>query len=114
MIIGKNDMKPDNLMENEYATKDLHFAAFMYVKGAYISKLEKYGRGRRGQTPVYFVFNDKSLCEKLEEVFWNGTTEDANVNVKNFCNAIRDLRSRAFSVTREVTKTEQYAGQVVT
>lgn len=89
-----------SLLKNEYATKDLYFAAFLHVKGQRIKKLEKYGGALREQNPVYFIFEGKQKCERLEGIFWNGREPDANVNVRDYTTAIRDLRARAFSVSR--------------
>ena len=108
----ENDMKLDIFMENEYATKDLYQAAFLYIQKVPLLKLEKYGRGRRGQSPVYFVFDNKKECERLEEVFWSGAGDDAMINVKEYYTAVRDLRGRAFSVSRQIKQAE-IAGRIV-
>jgi len=97
-----NDQKETQL-ENEYATKDLYFAAYLYVKNIELKKLEKYGNGK---SPVYFIFNNKEKCNKLEEVFWNGTGEEVMVNIKDYTEALRNLRTRAFSVAMVVRRAE--------
>jgi len=107
-------MQLGGLMENEYATKDLYFAAFLQVKGLQIKKLEKYGRSnttsvndnQRVTTPVYFIFNNRTRCEDLESLFWNGVGEELMINGKDFVSAVRDLRARAFSVSRVVSRVE--------
>ena len=103
-----NEMNESLLDEvaDTYATKDLYFAAFLHVKGIQIVKLEKYGNGNYGRNPVYFIFNDKQRCEELESLFWNGVSDELMVNIKDFTTAVRDLRSRAFSVTRTVNQVE--------
>jgi len=90
-------------IENTYATKDLYFAAYLHVKGVEIKKLEKYGSER---SPVYFIFDDKERCLKLDEIFWSGSGEDAVVNVREYTSALRDLRIRAFSVAMVVKKSQ--------
>jgi hypothetical protein len=109
-----------NEMENlrgisntEYATKDLYFASFLHLKGVELKRLEKLGRGRRGLTPVYFVFNDRQRCELLEDRFWSGVGEEVIGNIKDYYTALRDLRARAFSITRVVNDTENSWGEVV-
>lgn len=103
----------NNLLVNEYATKDLYFAAFLHVKGIPIKKLEKFGRGRRGMQPVYFIFDNKPRCVELEDLFWNGIGDEVMINVKDYFTAIRDLRARAFSVSRTVTRVEGSFGEIV-
>jgi len=103
-----------NLLADDYATKDLYFAAFLHIKGLQISKLEKYGDSninrinpnQRITNPVYFIFNNKLRCEQLEELFWGGVGDELMVNIKDFTTAVRDLRSRAFSVNRTVSQLE--------
>ena len=92
----------DNLLTTEYSTKDLYFAAFLQIKGMVVKKLEKYGRATRGMNPVYFIFENRNRCEELESAFWSGVGEDVMGNIKDFTTAVRDLRSRAFSVSRTV------------
>lgn len=97
-------MNQDNeVLVNEYATKDLYFAAFLHVNGLNIKKLEQYGGGKN---PVYFIFGDKRRCERLEGVFWNGSGDGVMVNVKDFTTSVRDLRARAFSVSRVINRVE--------
>lgn len=89
-------------MNNEFSTKDLHFAAFLKVKGAEIVKLEKRTSEFRDRTPVYFVFSNKELCESLENLFWGGegVMEDLMVNAKEYVDTVRDLRARTSSVNQ--------------
>jgi len=89
-----------NDIETEYATKDLHFASFLQVKGLPIKKLEQFGSDIRGQNPVYFIFDDKERCIELESIFWNGTGEEVMVNAKEYFTTVRDLRARVSSITR--------------
>lgn len=110
----QNDMASNSLLHDEYATKDLYFAAFLYVKSIPLKKLEKYGSNdnnladtnSRSNTPVYFIFSNRQRCEKLEDVFWNGIGDEVMVNVKEYFTAIRDLKSRAFSISTMVNQIE--------
>ena len=98
-----------NLIDT-YATKDLYFATFLSVKGIIIEKVEKYGHSnlnraspnQKMNTPAYFIFRDKIRCEELEDIFWSGIGEEAMVNVKEFTTTLRDLRTRAFSISRVI------------
>lgn len=98
-----------NLIDT-YATKDLYFATFLSVKGVVIEKVEKYGPNipnrvslnQKMNTPAYFIFRDKIRCEELEDIFWSGVGEEAMVNVKDFTTTLRDLRTRAFSISRVI------------
>ena len=98
-------------IKDEYATKDLHFAAFLQVKGMVIQKLEQYGRAKRGQNPVYFIFSNQVRCTELEGIFWNGIGADIMVNAKDYFTAIRDLRARVFSITRTLKQEEAVIGE---
>ncbi len=82
-----------DLKVNEYATKDLHFAAFLKVKGVNISSFE-------GKSPVHFIFDARTRCEELENIFWNGVGDEIMVNAKDYFTAVRDLRARVFSITK--------------
>jgi hypothetical protein len=88
------------LLENQYATKDLYFAAFLYVNGLEVKSFEKYGGNISDHRPVYFIFENQEKCNQLEEVYWNGEGDSAMVNIRDFTNAVRNLRTRAFSVSR--------------
>jgi hypothetical protein len=94
-------------IKDEYATKDLYFAAFLLVKGMGIKKMEQHGANRYGSNPVYFIFNDKNRCGWLEEVFWNGGTEESLVDIKGYVTAVRDLKNRAFSISRAISTKEE-------
>lgn len=87
------------LQENEYATKDLHLASFLKVKGLDIKRLERFPeRSRRGQNPAYFIFDGETRCKELERVYWNKVGTEIMVNVKEYVDTVRDLRSMIFSV----------------
>lgn len=99
----------------EFATKDLYLSAFLSVKGVTILGVEQYGSEATSQgmtnkktgAPAYFIFENRDRCEELESVFWSGTDPEATVNVKEYTTALRDLRTRAFSVSRMVSTVEK-------
>jgi hypothetical protein len=98
-------------IENTYATKDLHFAAFLQLKGMVVKKLEHYSQGKGRKNPVYFIFDNKEKCTALESVFWNGVGDEVMVNAKDYFTAIRDLRARVFSITLATREKESsYSG----
>ena len=90
-------------IENSYATKDLYFAAYLYVKKVNLKKLEKYSGDRNH---AYFIFDDKEKCSQLEIPFWEGRGDAVMVNIKEYTNALRSLRTRAFSIDRIIQETE--------
>jgi hypothetical protein len=93
-------------IKDTYATKDLHLAAFLQVKGMVIKKLEQFGGNKTIKNPVYFIFSDTKRCQELENIFWGGTGEDIMINAKDYFTAIRDLRGRANSITSLINKKE--------
>ena len=112
-------MTKQDLMENEYATKDLYFAAFLKIKGMLIHKLEQYNKnysqadtGRRRINPVYFIFTDRKRCLELENIFWNGVDKEVMINAKDYFTTIRDLRARVFSIT-QLIKRQISSGHIV-
>lgn len=102
-------MKTQNLLQDEYSTKDLYLAAFLQVKGMTVKKLEQYGWGKRGQNPVYFIFGNRKRCEELEDIFWNGTGDEIVANIKDYSTTIRDLRVRISSIARLIRKEELFS-----
>lgn len=104
-------MKEQDLMKNEYATKDLYFAAFLQVKGVTIKKLEQYGGTGRGWNPVYFIFDNRKRCEELESVLWSGVGDDAVVNIKDYLTTLRDLKARISSVANLVKRERDSFGE---
>jgi len=110
---NKGNMARQNLMQNTYATKDLHFAAFLQVNGMIIEKLEQYGKGEGRQNPVYFIFADRKECEKLESVFWNGIGDGIMGNLKDYSATIKDLKNRISSIAQLVKREEDSFGEAV-
>jgi len=93
--------------DNEFATKDLYLSAFLSVKKMSILGVEQSEHNtnrdnRKSMTPAYFIFQNRDRCEELESIFWSGEDQEAFVNVKEYTTALRDLRTRAFSVSRMV------------
>jgi len=99
-------MSKQDLLQDEYSTKDLHLASFLQVKGMLIKKLEQYGSSQRRRNPVYFIFVNRKECERLESVFWNGVGDDITVNAKEYSTTIGDLKTRVFSITQLVKQEE--------
>lgn len=92
----------NEVISDEYATKDMHLAAFLIIKGIEIKKLEKYSHQK---SPVYFIFDNQQRCMELENTYWNGGGEDALINIKDYTSTLRDLRIRTSSVAMVVKKT---------
>jgi hypothetical protein len=100
------NMTKEDLIKDEYSTKDLYLAAFLQVKGMFIKKLEQRS-GRGSQDSIYFIFEDKKKCTEFETVFWNGVGDEILVNAKNYFTTIRDLKSRIFSIKKVVDEKER-------
>jgi len=89
-------------MNNEYSTKDLHFAAFLKLSGAEITRLERRETIGDYRRPVYFIFSDRDKCMHLESIYWTGEGDEIMVNAKQFVNEVRDLRIRTSTVNNVV------------
>jgi hypothetical protein len=74
-------------MSNEFSTKDLYLAAFLYARGLVFVRI--YWQGRQG----WFVFQDENKCVELQQRFFSRTAE---VNAKEYANAIRTLKDLVF------------------
>ena len=88
-------------MEDTYSTKDLHFAAFLQLRGCKITDLQQ--NEKEGRKSLYFVFEDRQKCLKYDDIFWNSTKGEEvelQINVKEYVSIIRDLRSRVFAATK--------------
>ncbi|OGE25741.1 hypothetical protein A2780_02530 [Candidatus Daviesbacteria bacterium RIFCSPHIGHO2_01_FULL_41_45] len=73
---------------NEYKTRDLHEAAFLYAKGKKLLRLE--GGGRE----FWFVFDEADGCEVLANSYWANEVE---VLAKSYADSLRTLKDRVFS-----------------
>ena len=78
-IIGAN---------NEYKTKDLHEASFLYAKGKKLLRLEG------GDREFWFVFEDLESCEILSNSYWS---REATIVAKELIDSIRTLKDMIFS-----------------
>jgi len=74
-------------MEN-YRTKDLAEAAFLYASSKRLIQVEKDGR------ICFFVFENKPSCETLANSYWR---KEATANAKEFSDAIRTLKDLIFN-----------------
>lgn len=74
--------------KNEYKTRDLHEAAFLYAKNKKLLRLE--GEGRE----FWFVFDQAEDCELLASSYWS---KEAVVIVKEYVDALRTLKDRIFA-----------------
>jgi len=85
-------------MNNEFSTKDLHFAAFLFLQDVNLIRLERRQLEYKERNPVYFIFDNVDRCLELEKIFWKGTdSEEIRVNAKQYVDAVRDLRARLSS-----------------
>lgn len=73
---------------DEYQTKDLGEASALLSKSATLIRLQK-------QDNFYwFIFLDKTLCEKISHEYWFG---ELFVNARDFYEQMRMLKDRLFS-----------------
>lgn len=77
-------MKTDDV----YTTKDLAEASFLYTSGSKLTHVEN-DAGR-----FWFVFADKSECQRLADLFWS---KEAVVNAREFYNSFRTLKDLIFN-----------------
>lgn len=74
-----------------YLTKDLYEASFLYASRAKLINLKKDG-------PYYwFIFENKSVCEKLTASYWN---RESGLDPKSFADSLRSLKDKLFSKPR--------------
>lgn len=73
---------------DEYKTRDLHEAAFLYAKDQKLLRLEG------GQREFWFIFDNADDCEVLANSYW---ANEAEVFAKNYVDALRTLKDRLFS-----------------
>jgi hypothetical protein len=72
--------------ENEFATSDLYFAAYLQVAGVPMIRTSKNGSGK-----VSFIFDSSvSNTEELKNAWYNNT---GKVPALPFANAIKSLKS---------------------
>ena len=75
-------------MNNEFTTKDLYLAGFLYAKGAKFRGVKREGR------ICWFIFDDESYCKTLQSQFFSKTAE---VNAREYADALRTLKDVIFS-----------------
>lgn len=71
-----------------YFTKDLSEAAAILCSGAKLLRLEQ------EQNFYWFVFQDKSLCERLSSSYWAG---ELQVSAKTYADSLKSLKERVFA-----------------
>lgn len=74
--------------KNEYKTRDLHEAAFLYAKNKKLLRLE--GKDRE----FWFIFDQADDCEILVESYWS---KEAQVIAKEYVDSLRTLKDRLFA-----------------
>jgi len=84
-------------IENTYRTPDLSEASFLYASGQKLLGLED------DHSRFWFVFEDKSTCERLTNLFWQ---KEATVNAKELCDSIRTLKDLIFNRERRGNRNE--------
>lgn len=73
---------------NVYLTKDLYEGAFLYANNLKFIGLEK-------EAAFYwFVFEDQKVAESLSNQYWQ---KEAQVNAKDYAEAIRSLKDRLYA-----------------
>lgn len=77
----------DMKMTDVYSTKDLAEASFLIASGIKLTQI-KDEDGR-----FWFVFADKSTCQRLADSFWRG---EATINAQALCSAMRTLKDVIF------------------
>lgn len=75
-------------MSNEFLTKDLYFASFLYCKAVRFEGVERVG------SVCWFSFAPKEECEKLQRDFF---AKEAVVNAKEFVDSLRTLKDLVFT-----------------
>ena len=79
----------NNANENDnYETKDLYEAAFLYASGCTLLGLDK------SDKEFYFIFSEASFCTSLSNNYWNYSSE---INAKKYADSIKCLKERLFS-----------------
>lgn len=73
---------------NEYKTRDLHEAAFLYAKGKKLLRLEG------GEREFWFVFDQAEDCELLVDSYW---AKEATGVIKDYVDSLRTLKDRIFA-----------------
>ena len=75
-------------MDQEFRTKDLYLAAFLYSENKLLKRTDREGK------ICWFVFDNENDCREFVNRFWAG---QAYCNAKKFADALRTLKDRIFS-----------------
>lgn len=75
-------------MSNDFSTKDLYLAAALYSKGVKFLGVDRDGR------LCWFIFEDKVLCEEIQQKYFSKTLE---VNAKEYSDSLRTLKDLVFA-----------------
>ena len=75
-------------MNGYFSTRDLAEAALLYSSHKKLIRLEK------DIDKFWFIFEDKTSCQKLADSFWR---RDAVVNARDFADALRCLKDLIFN-----------------
>lgn len=75
-------------MADLFSTKDLYLAGVIYSKGVRFQGIQREGK------VCWFLFEDKNLCEELQQQFFAKTVD---VNAKDFADALRTLKDLVFA-----------------
>lgn len=73
---------------DEYSTKDLAEASFLYASGC------RFTNSENNNGIIWFSFADKEKCQKLADAFWR---KEAVVNAREFYNSLRTLKDLIFN-----------------
>ena len=75
-------------MDNHFLTKDLSLAGMLYAK-----EVPFVGVNRSGKL-CFFIFQNRELCEKLQQQFFSGTVD---ANARKYADALRTLKDLVFA-----------------
>ena len=72
---------------NEYSTRTLALAAALIAAGRKLLRLDREGR------VAFFIFDDSTICDDLEQRYWAGSLQ---VDAKEYADAEKTLKDRLF------------------
>ena len=78
---------------DEYKTKDIFEASWIYSQGIPLIRLEPDKRY------FWFIFDNLTDCERLSTQYW---TNSAQGNIKRFVDSLKTLKDLVFSKRTEV------------
>lgn len=76
-------------IQSEYFVKDLGEASALSTQNLKLLRLERDPAGF-----FWFVFSDKSACERLSSAYWSG---ELKVSAKAYFDSLRNLKDRLFA-----------------